>query len=211
MTIDIDTIHVASPCPASWDAMTGDDRVRHCAQCDLNVYNLSDMTRDEARALIESREGRLCVRFYRRDDGTMLTRDCPVGWQRLRRAARRARVRAAALLACLFPAFLSCTPRSKHVMGDYCAPEDGATSAQPLQGKPAQAPKSTPKTPAANQAPTSQPSSTKPGTKPASTPAPKKPQLIELLGEVHLGRLGPIPKKPVSQPETPAPKKPKRD
>src|SRR6516162_8887116 len=37
-------LRVASPCPADWNAMQGDDRVRFCGQCEKNVYNLSAMT-----------------------------------------------------------------------------------------------------------------------------------------------------------------------
>ena len=37
------------------------------------------MTEEEALKLVEEREGRLCVRFYQRRDGTVLTTDCPVG------------------------------------------------------------------------------------------------------------------------------------
>jgi hypothetical protein len=59
--------------------MMGSDRVRFCGQCSLNVYNLSAMTRDEAESLIARNEGRLCVRFYRRNDGSIITQDCPVG------------------------------------------------------------------------------------------------------------------------------------
>jgi len=51
------------------------------------VYNLSAMTQSEATALVNKTEGRLCVRFYRRPDGTMLTRDCPVGLRALKRRA----------------------------------------------------------------------------------------------------------------------------
>ena len=75
----LENIRIAAPCPVSWDKMTGDEQVRHCQECKLNVYNLSEMTRREAESLISSREGRLCVRFYRRADGTVLTRDCPRG------------------------------------------------------------------------------------------------------------------------------------
>lgn len=84
-TIPLDQIRVASPCRASWDGMHGNDRVRHCAQCDKNVYNLSGMTRVDAEDLVSRTEGDLCVRFYRRSDGTMLTEDCPIGvagWRR---------------------------------------------------------------------------------------------------------------------------------
>ena len=40
----INNIRVASPCPAKWEQMQGDDRVRHCDACNLNVYNLAAFT-----------------------------------------------------------------------------------------------------------------------------------------------------------------------
>lgn len=73
----MDDIRVASPCRASWDDMTGDERSRACAHCRKNVYNLSGMTRAEIETLIREKEGRLCVRFYRRADGRLVTADCP--------------------------------------------------------------------------------------------------------------------------------------
>lgn len=64
--------------------MYGDDRVRFCSQCNLNVYNLSALTQEEAEQLILRAEDRLCVRYYRRRDGTILTRNCPVGIQAIK-------------------------------------------------------------------------------------------------------------------------------
>jgi len=81
----LDNLRVAAPCSASWDAMVGDDRVRACGDCNKNVYNLSDMMRDEAEALIREKEGKLCVRYFQRADGTILTKDCAVGVKRRRR------------------------------------------------------------------------------------------------------------------------------
>lgn len=81
----LDHVSVAAPCSANWDQMMGNDRARFCAQCNLNVYNLSDMTKAEAESLIAGSEGRLCIRFYRRADGSILTRNCPVGLQAIRR------------------------------------------------------------------------------------------------------------------------------
>lgn len=75
-------LRIASPCRAPWENMDGDDRVRFCRECNRNVYNLSVMTETEARGVIAEREGRLCVRFYQRRDGTVLTSDCPVGRKR---------------------------------------------------------------------------------------------------------------------------------
>jgi hypothetical protein len=72
----LDVIQVKSPCERPWSAMLGDDRVRACGDCKQNVYNLSAMTREEAEALIGKREGRMCVRFFRRADGTISTARC---------------------------------------------------------------------------------------------------------------------------------------
>src|SRR5215510_12087692 len=83
------SLRVASPCHVGWDTMTGDDRVRFCGSCQLNVYNFSAMTGDEVRAMIAKSEGRICGRLYRRTDGTILTRDCPVGLRAVRRRVRR--------------------------------------------------------------------------------------------------------------------------
>ena len=82
-------VRVAAPCEADWDEMRGDERVRFCHLCSLNVYNLSAMTRREAERLVTRTEGRLCVRFYRRKDGTMLTQSCPVGLRALKRRVSR--------------------------------------------------------------------------------------------------------------------------
>jgi hypothetical protein len=78
-------LRVASPCDASWEEMEGDDLVRFCQHCQKNVYNLSGMSRREAAEFVRETEGKLCVRFYRRRDGTLLTDNCPVGFRGARR------------------------------------------------------------------------------------------------------------------------------
>jgi hypothetical protein len=94
--INLQNITVASPCPADWNKMAGDDRVRHCAECNLNVYNFSAMTEPEIQRLIAGKRERLCARFYRRADGTILTQDCPRGLSAVVRRISRA---AAAVMA----------------------------------------------------------------------------------------------------------------
>ena len=84
-TISLETLRVASPCEESWDAMTGTDRVRFCSRCGQNVYNISQFSREEAEEFIQQSEGRPCMRLYRRKDGTVLTKDCPVGLRAMRR------------------------------------------------------------------------------------------------------------------------------
>ncbi|MEX2217730.1 MAG: hypothetical protein WD749_03140 [Phycisphaerales bacterium] len=95
----LDDIHIASPCPARWEDMRGDDTKRFCGECRLNVYNLSAMTREEAASLITGAEGRLCAGFFRRADGTVLTRDCPVGLRAARAALVSGLRRVAAVVA----------------------------------------------------------------------------------------------------------------
>lgn len=78
-------VEVATPCKADWESMSGDDKKRFCSLCKLHVHNLSAMSEAEAEAFVRQAEveraggGRVCVRFYRRADGTVLTQDCPVG------------------------------------------------------------------------------------------------------------------------------------
>lgn len=77
----LENVRIAAPCNASWDEM----RVRFCGHSGKSVYNLSAMPREEAEALLAEKEGQMCVRLYRRADGTVLTADCPVGVKRRRR------------------------------------------------------------------------------------------------------------------------------
>ncbi len=116
--IQLDQIKIASPCSADWEAMTGTDQARFCGSCRKNVYNLSEMTRDEAQRVVEEHEGRLCVRFYTRADGTMLTQDCPVGLRAVRyRRVKKFSYAAAVLLSCgvgLMRGASAVTKASKH-------------------------------------------------------------------------------------------------
>src|SRR5215831_6373391 len=105
MPLELDNIRVASPCPASWEKMAGDERIRHCQECKLNVYNLSEMTRIEAERLIANREGRLCVRSYRRADGTILTRDCPKGLRAITERVSRIAGAVLSTMMAVAPAF----------------------------------------------------------------------------------------------------------
>src|SRR4051812_2830331 len=102
----IESLRIAAPCATSWEGMAGDERVRHCTLCSLNVYNFAEMTREEVRELLVRTEGRVCARLYQRADGTVLTRDCPTGLRAMRQ--RTSRVAAALIAAlCSLPVFAS--------------------------------------------------------------------------------------------------------
>lgn len=120
--IDLDLIQIASPCHVSWEAMTGDERTRFCASCKLHVYNVSEMSREEAEAFIASREGRACLRLFRRPDGTVLTRDCPVGLRGLRQRFARSVAAIAGLFVALLGGSLFGNALSRLAQGTIKAP-----------------------------------------------------------------------------------------
>ena len=99
----LSNVRVAAPCSAFWDEMqeVEGDRVRFCEGCQKRVYNLSAMGQAEAEGLLRKHEGRLCVRYYRRFDGTILTNDCPVGMKAMRALVLK-RVGATASLCAVF-------------------------------------------------------------------------------------------------------------
>ena len=77
--------------------MRGDDVVRRCFACDLNVYNIADLTSDEAEKVITFKEGKLCSQLWRRQDGTVTTASCLDAYRQseLRADNRQAELRAA--------------------------------------------------------------------------------------------------------------------
>ena len=69
---------IDTPCPMDWHRMDGDDRKRFCSRCEKHVYNIAEMTEQEALQLIGNGERAICARIFRRPDGTIVTSQCPV-------------------------------------------------------------------------------------------------------------------------------------
>ena len=131
----LDHVRVAAPCTVDWNQMIGSERMRFCGQCSLNVYNLSGMTRSEAEHLIARNEERLCVKFYRRRDGSIITKDCPVGLRAIRRRVSYAAKAIGSIVLGLFAglgvheAFTSIVPfRPERTMGVMARNVDSAVS-----------------------------------------------------------------------------------
>ena len=92
-------ITIPQPCNADWDSMIGNDQVRFCKHCNLDVHNLSSLTRSQAERLVARSNGRLCIRYYRDPLGVPLTQ--PVK-QKLHHIGRRvSRIAAGAFTATL--------------------------------------------------------------------------------------------------------------
>jgi hypothetical protein len=97
----LDGIVVSAPCQAAWEKMPGSDTVRHCAECGLQVHNLSGMTQREAESVLSENRERLCVRLLHGPDGAVVTVDKALRQGRIRR--RLARFGAALMALCGFP------------------------------------------------------------------------------------------------------------
>lgn len=160
----LDNLRIAAPCAKDWNEMQGDEHVRFCGACEKNVYNLSSLTREQAEALLQEKEGKLCVTYFQRKDGTVLTADCPVGVRK-----RRVRNAAAGVVAgigagmaaafgvarenateCVYPrvaggiappAYTPGTvetppPGTRQLMGDVSTPPKATGSATPVPPRP---------------------------------------------------------------------------
>lgn len=138
----VERIEIASPCDVPWDTMVGDDKTRFCGQCRLHVHNLSAMSRVEAESLL-SCGGSICVRLYRRADGTVLTQDCPVA---LRRKSRRRLAIAAVVSASVAAALLGALSAFHRDVDSMRHSESkvstAAPRAEPIQGEVSEPPAS---------------------------------------------------------------------
>jgi hypothetical protein len=94
---ELGVIRIASPCTVPWSSMNGTDAVRFCGQCKLKVYNVEHLTSYEVRDLLLKTEGRVCMRLFKRFDGTVLTQDCPTGLAAFGQAWRQSKQRVSGL------------------------------------------------------------------------------------------------------------------
>lgn len=94
----VQSVVIETPCSVDWDLMDGDEKKRFCGQCQKNVYNLSAMSDIEAANVLQMNgpgKRRPCVYFYRKEDGTVITNNCP---EKLRKYRTRMAVACLTLL-----------------------------------------------------------------------------------------------------------------
>ncbi|CAF4026893.1 unnamed protein product [Rotaria sp. Silwood1] len=178
-TNPLNNIKVASPCSADWNEMIGDARKRFCGECKLNVYNLSEMSKMDAEQLLIQSEGRLCVRFYQRTDGTVITQDCPVGWQAVKQRVSKVSAAVVSLVIGLFGSLGFTLAYNK--MTEPAYERTMGTVAYPT-------PKTSP-TPKSNPTPPSVIMGGIPAPSPTPKNTPKKPNNDEVkMGKIALSR-----------------------
>jgi hypothetical protein len=103
----LNNVTIPSPCSADWNSMIGNDQVRFCEHCNLDVHNLSLMTRNQAQRLVARANGRLCVRYHYDSAGQPLT--LPVRQKLHRQKLHRIARRVSQVAAGAFTATLSIT------------------------------------------------------------------------------------------------------
>ena len=108
--------------------MAGDERVRVCGACKHNVYDTSKMTSREIQDLT-ARDANACLKIFRRQDGTILTEDCPFGLRTIRRGARKISKIAASLWA-LAISFTSVSAQSGNVTNADGTPAQASSKNQ---------------------------------------------------------------------------------
>jgi hypothetical protein len=69
----LDSIDVPVPCDKSWDEMLGGDVSRFCSSCEKDIYNISAMTRREAKKLLFQSSESVCIRLEKEADGRIKT------------------------------------------------------------------------------------------------------------------------------------------
>ena len=85
----IQSYFISSPCSVKWDDMQTDQddiSIRFCGDCKRNVHNLSSLSDEEVVVLLDKKTAgeRVCTYFYRKDDGTLVTDNCPKQMKQMR-------------------------------------------------------------------------------------------------------------------------------
>ncbi len=81
----LQSVVIEKPCSVGWESMSGDEKVRLCSQCNLNVHNLSSMSDQEAAIVLRRRKTeRTCVFMYKSKDGSVVTDNCPANLRKAR-------------------------------------------------------------------------------------------------------------------------------
>jgi hypothetical protein len=94
LLVQLTTEPLARPCDEPWSAMTGNERVRHCASCDRDVWDLSAMTAREAELRLLNAPAIPCINFRRDENGRLISRPDPAS-----RPTARVAIGAAAFVA----------------------------------------------------------------------------------------------------------------
>ena len=92
---------IAKPCQAKWQDMDDHGNYRHCHLCEKPVYDFSKMSEKEILEALGN-PSISCIRVYKRPDGKIITKDCPVRFQDIKRSFFQGKFRLGFSLVFLF-------------------------------------------------------------------------------------------------------------
>jgi hypothetical protein len=92
-----DEIQIPDPCSEDWELMRPQERGRFCARCEKHVHDLSAMTEQDVRELLEGAPDDICVSYLQDARGEVLLQPAIVPMARL--SQRRPMAHAALSLA----------------------------------------------------------------------------------------------------------------
>ena len=125
-------LRIKTPCPKTWDQLTGGESKRYCSECSLHVHNAAQLTRDEAQALVANADARVCMRMELDLSGAPIHRASRATFAG--RVTRWALTTAAGLLAACQrgeslntpekPALNPTTTQNSVMMGVVCPPRE---------------------------------------------------------------------------------------
>lgn len=120
--------------------MVGTERERFCSSCALNVYNISSMGSLEAERFLAERAGsKICVQFFRRKDGTILSDNCPKGLRAMRdRSKQILRIASSfvALVVSNFAAALANEPAKAKPINSSSSTSSSSSASKVERGEP---------------------------------------------------------------------------
>jgi hypothetical protein len=67
---------VSYSCPVQWEMLDGNDSVRHCKECNSNVFNLLGLDDEEIRQFVELHDGKVCGLVKTKRDGLVINGKC---------------------------------------------------------------------------------------------------------------------------------------
>lgn len=85
----LDHCAVAAPCSGACATSDGNPRVSLCQRCGLFLYDVENLSPGAAHTLTVRTEGQTSGRLFKRRDGKVMTRNCPVGLEELRARLRK--------------------------------------------------------------------------------------------------------------------------
>ena len=90
-------LDIPVPCSEQWSEMSGDARTRHCAHCDKQIHNLSELRQDEIAELLSRPD--VCISLQVDAEGALVTASADA--KKARNGGRAGRIVVTAALAAL--------------------------------------------------------------------------------------------------------------